>query len=127
MVRHEIILGHEISKKGIEVDKAKIDIIAKLPLPKCVKDIRSFLGHASFYQRFIKDFSKIARPLTNLLAKDVSFTFDAECMNSWEKFKRELISAPIISAPDWSKPFEIMCDVSDFAIGTAQGQRIDNK
>ena len=80
MVRHEIVLGHEISKKGIEVDRAKINIIAKLPMPKCVKDIRSFLGHAGFYQRFIKDFSKIARPLTNLLAKDVSFTFDDECI-----------------------------------------------
>ena len=127
MVKHEIVLGHEISKKGIEVDRAKIEVIAKLPTPKCVKDIRSFLGHADFYRRFIKDFSKIARPLTNLLAKDVSFTFDAECMNSWEKFKRELISAPIISAPDWSKPFEIMCDTSNFVIGAVLGQRIDNK
>ena len=70
------------------MDRAKIEVIAKLPMPKCVKDIRSFLGHVSFYRRFIKDFSKIARPLTNLLAKDVSFTFDAECMNSWEKLKR---------------------------------------
>ena len=92
MVKHGIILGHEISKKGIEVDRAKIEVIAKLPMRTCVKDIRSFLGHAGFYRRFIKDFSKITRPLTNLLAKDVSFTFDAECMNSWEKFKKELIS-----------------------------------
>ena len=70
------------------MDEVKIEAIAKLPIPKCMKDIRSFLGHADFYRRFIKDFSKIARPLTNLLAKDVSFTFDAECMNSWEKLKR---------------------------------------
>jgi len=100
MVSHGIVLGHEISKKGIEVDRAKINVIAKLPMPKYVKDIRSFLGHPGFYRRFIKDFSKIARPLTNLLAKDVSFTFDAEFMNSWEKLKKELIFAPIISAPD---------------------------
>ena len=106
-------MGHEISKKGIEVDRAKIEVFVKLPMPKCVKDIRSFLGHAGFYRRFIKYFSKIARPLTNLLVKDVSFTFDAECMNSWEKFNRELIYE---SAPDWSKSFEIMCDASDFAI-----------
>ena len=79
MVRHEIVLGHEISKKGIQVDRAKIEVIAKLPMPKCVKDI---LGYAGFYQRFIKDFSKFARPLTNLLAKNVSFTFDDECINS---------------------------------------------
>jgi len=104
-----------------EVDKAKIEVIAKLPMPKCVKDIRSFLRHASFYQRFIRDFSKISRPMTNLLVKNVSFTFDSECINSWEKFKKELISAPIISAPDWSKPFEIMCDASDFTIGAALG------
>ena len=89
MVKHKIVLGHEIFKKGIEVDRAKIKVIAKFPMSKCVKDIRSFLGHASFY--LIKDFSKIARPLTNLLAKDVLFTFDADCMNSWEKLKSELI------------------------------------
>ena len=109
------------------MDRAKIEVIAKLFMPKCVKDIRSFLGHAGFYRRFIKDFSKITRPLTNLLAKDVSFTFDAECMNSWEKLKSELNSALIISTPDWSKPFKIMCDASDFAIGAVLGQRIDNK
>ena len=71
MVRYGIILGHEISKKGIDVDRAKIEVIAMLPMHKCLKDIRSFLGHADFYRRFIKNFSKIARPLTNLLAKDV--------------------------------------------------------
>ena len=82
MVKHRIVLGHEIFKKGIEVDRAKIEVIAKLSMPKCVKNIRSILGHAGFYRRFIKDFSKIAKPLTNLLVKDVSFTSDAECMNS---------------------------------------------
>jgi len=127
MVQHEIILGHEIYRKQIEVDKAKIDVIAKLPIPKCVKDIRSFLGHVRFYRRFIKNFNKIARPLTNFLAKDVAFIFDDRCLTVWEKLKMELISAPIISALDWSKPFEIMCNASDFAIGTVLGQRIDNK
>jgi len=76
------MLSHEISKKEIKVDRAKIEVIAKLPMPKSMKDIRSFLEHAGFYRRFIKDFSKIARPLTNILAKDVSFTFDDECINS---------------------------------------------
>ena len=127
MVRHGIILDNEIFKKGIKVDKAKIEVIAKLSMPKCVKDIRSFLGHASFYWRYIKDFSKIARPLTNLLAKNVSFTFDDECINSWEKLKKEFISALIISTSDWSKLFEIMCDASDFAISVVLGQHIDNK
>jgi len=96
-------------------------------MPKCMKDIQSFLGHAGFYQIFFKDFSKIARLLTNLLVKNVAFTFDDECINTWEKLKKELIFAPIISALDWSKPFEIMCDISDFVIGTVLGQRIDNK
>jgi len=71
MVRHEIVLGHEILKKRTEVYKAKIEVIAKLPMPKCVKNIQSFLGHAGFYRRFIKKFSKITRLLTNLLAKDM--------------------------------------------------------
>ena len=73
MGQEGIVLGHSISEKGIEVDRAKIEVIEKLPPPKCVKDIRSFLGHAGFYRRFIKDFSKIAKPLCKLLAKDVVF------------------------------------------------------
>ena len=90
------------------MDKAKIDVIAKLSMPKYVKDIRSFLGHVRFYRRFIKNFSNIVRPLTNLLAKDMPFNFDNGSLITWEKLKKELISALIISAPDWSKSFEIM-------------------
>ena len=96
-------------------------------MPKCIKDIQSSLEHANFYRRFIKNFNKIARPLTNPLAKDVSFTFDSEWLNAWEKLKNELIYAPIISAPDWSKPLEIICDALNFAVGAVLGQRIDNK
>jgi len=80
-----------------------------------------FLEHASFYRRLIEDFSKIARLLTNHLAKDMPFIFDDECLNAWEKLKMELISAPIISTLDWSKPFEIMCDASDFTVGAVLG------
>ncbi|KAG9444864.1 hypothetical protein H6P81_016204 [Aristolochia fimbriata] len=78
MVRDWIVLGHKISEKGIEVDKAKIEVIQKLPPPTSVKGIRSFLSHAGFYRRFIKDFSKIAKPLSNLISKDVKFDFNAE-------------------------------------------------
>jgi len=96
-------------------------VIPKLPEPKCIEDIRSFLGHAGFYRRFIKEFSKIARPLTNLLAKEVPFHFDDGCLKAWEKLKQELVSAPIISAPDWTKPFEVICDASNYAISTVLG------
>ena len=80
MVHEEIVLGHKISSQGIEVDKAKIEVIEKLPPPTSVKAIRSFLGHAGFYRRFIKDFSKITKPLTNLLVKDVKFDFSDDCL-----------------------------------------------
>jgi len=80
MVRERIVLGHLVSERDIEVDKAKIEVIECLPPPVNVKGIRSFLGHASFYCRFIKDFSFIARPLTHLLAKDVPFEFDDACL-----------------------------------------------
>ena len=73
MVSQGIVLGHIISKKGIEVDKAKVDLISKLPPPINVKTVRQFLGHAGFYRRFIQDFSKIAKPLYKLLEKDATF------------------------------------------------------
>jgi len=76
-----------------------VEVIAKLPEPKCLKDIRSFLRHAGFYKRFIKEFSKIAKPLTNLLGKDMPFHFDEGCLQAWKELKQKLVSAPIISAP----------------------------
>ncbi|GKE58976.1 reverse transcriptase domain-containing protein, partial [Tanacetum coccineum] len=88
MVKEGIVLGHKISKKGIEVDKAKIDVIAKLPHPTTVKGIRSFLGHAAF-----------------------------------QTLKKKLTEAPIMIAPNWDQPFELMCDASDYAIGVVLGQK----
>ncbi|XP_070675770.1 uncharacterized protein [Malus domestica] len=125
MVKHGIVLGHLISSKGIEVDKAKIEVIAKLPPPTSVKNVRSFLGHVGFYRRFIKDFSKISRPLCNLLAKDACFDFNADCHDAFNKLKDLLTSAPIITAPDWTLPFELMCDASDYVVGAVLGQRCD--
>ncbi|CAA7051075.1 unnamed protein product [Microthlaspi erraticum] len=127
MVREGIVLGHKISEKGIELDRAKVDVMLQLPVPKTVKDIRSFLGHAGFYRRFIKDFSKIARPLTRLLCKETDFEFDEECHKSWTLLKDALVSAPIVQAPNWDHPFEIMCDASDYAVGAVLGQKIDKK
>ncbi|GJY71809.1 reverse transcriptase domain-containing protein [Tanacetum coccineum] len=123
MVKEGIVLGHKISKNGIEVDKAKVDVIAKLPHPTTVKGIRSFLGHAGFYRRFIQDFSKIARPMTRLLEKDTLFFFSKECIEAFQTLNKKLTEAPILVAPDWDLPFELMCDASDFAIGAVLGQR----
>ena len=127
MVREGIVLGHLVSEQGIEVDRAKIKVIEQLPPPVNIRGIHSFLGHAGFYHRFIKDFSYIARPLTNLLAKDVPFEFDDACLKSFNILKKALISAPIIQPPDWSLPFEIMCDASDYAVGAVLGQTKDKK
>ncbi|GKD33715.1 reverse transcriptase domain-containing protein, partial [Tanacetum coccineum] len=126
MVKEGIVLGHKISKFGIEVDKSKVDVIAKLPHPTTVKGIRSFLGHAGFYRRFIQDFSKIARPMTHLLEKETPFIFSKECIEAFETLKMKLTQAPILVAPDWDLPFEIMCDASDFAVGAVLGQRAEN-
>ena len=95
--------------------------------PKDIKGIRSFLGHAGFYRRFIKDFSKISRPLTNLLQKDIPFVFHDDCVEAFQILKKALISAPIVQPPDWNLPFEIMCDASDYVVGAVVGQRVDKK
>ncbi|CAL8997671.1 unnamed protein product, partial [Prunus brigantina] len=127
MVQQGLVLGHVISSRGIEVDKAKIDIISKLPPPTSVKGVRSFLGHAGFYRRFIKDFSKISRPLCALLSKDVEFMWTEGCMKAFNTLKELLTSAPIMMAPDWNLPFELMCDASDYALGAVLGQRVKKK
>ena len=100
MVREEIVLGHKISEKGVEVDKAKIEVIELLPPPTNVKGIHSFLGHAGFYRRFIQNLSQIARPLMHLLAKEAPFVFMEECLQSFHTLKKALISVPIIQPPD---------------------------
>ncbi|CAN6679349.1 unnamed protein product [Malus baccata var. baccata] len=123
MVKQGIVLGHIISEKGIEVDKSKVDLVRHLPSPTSVREVRSFLGHAGFYRRFIMDFSKIAQPLCRLLQKEVAFEFDDACSTTFKHLKEALTSAPIITPPDWSLPFELMCDASDYAIGAVLGQR----
>ena len=100
MVQEGIVLAHRISTRGIEVDKAKINSIEKLPPPSSVKGIRSFLGHAGFYRRFIKYFSRIAKPLSNLLIQGTPFDFDEECVQDFSILKDKLVSAPIVVEPD---------------------------
>nr|GEV61025.1 reverse transcriptase domain-containing protein [Tanacetum cinerariifolium] len=116
MVKEGIVLGHKISKSGIKVARAKVDVIAKLPHLTSVKGVRSFLGHAGFYHRFIQDFSKITRPMTHLLENETLFNFSKECIESSNTLKKKLTEAPILVAPDWDLPFEIMYDASDYAI-----------
>nr|GFC39813.1 reverse transcriptase domain-containing protein [Tanacetum cinerariifolium] len=123
MVKEGIVLGHKISKNRLEVDRAKFDVIPKLPHLMTVKGVRSFLGHAGFYRRFIQDFSKIARPMTHLLEKETPFEFSKDCIDALETLKKKLIKASILVVPDWNLPFELMCDASDFAIGAVLGQR----
>jgi hypothetical protein len=122
MVREGIVLGHLVSKREIKVDRAKIKVIEQLPPPVNVKGIRSFLDRAEFYCRFIKDFSYIDRPLTRLLAK-----VNDACLRSFKILKKTLISALIIQPPDWSLPFEIMCDASDYTMGAVLGHTKDKK
>nr|GFA04804.1 reverse transcriptase domain-containing protein [Tanacetum cinerariifolium] len=123
MVKEGIVLSHKISKNELEVDRAKVDVIAKLPHPTTVKGIRSFLGHVVFYRRFIQDFSKIARPMTHLLEKETPFVFSKSCIDAFETLKKKLTEASILVVPDWNLPFKLMCDASDFTIGAVLGQR----
>ena len=123
IVTEGIVLGHKISATGLEVDQSKISIIKTLAPPTTVKGIRSFLGHAGFYRRFIKDFSKIARPLCRLLEKDTKFNFDDSYKAAFEEIKIRLVHAPIMAAPEWDQEFEVMCDASDFAMGAVLRQR----
>ena len=125
MVIEGIVLGHMISAARLEVDQEKVSIIRNLISPTTVKGIRSFLGHVGFYRRFIRDFSKIARPLCRLLEKDTKFYFDESCQNSFEEIKSRLVEAPIMEKPDWNREFEIMCDASDFEMGAVLGQKAE--
>ena len=114
-------------KEVLKWTKIKVDAIEKIPCPKDIKGIRSFLGHAGFYRIFTKEFSKISRPLMSLLQKDIPFVFDDDCLEAFETLKKALISAPIVQPPDWNLPFEIMCDASDYAAGVVLGQRVNKK
>ena len=107
MVTESIGLGHRISAAGLEVDQAKVSIIKTLLPPTTVKGIRSFLGHAGFYRRFIRDFSKIVRPLCRLLEKDAKFNFDESCQYSFEEIKSRLVEDPIMAKPDWNKNLKL--------------------
>lgn len=116
------VLGHTISCQGLQVDPNKIALIKKVPPPQKLRDVRSFLGLAGYYRRFIKDFSKLASPLFGLLAKDVEFKWTDDCQRALNELKDKLVSAPILRGPNWALPFHIHTDASNKAIGAALGQ-----
>ena len=122
MVIEGIVLGHKISAAGLEVDQAKVVVIKTLMPPTTLKGIRSFLGHAGFYRRFIKDFSKISRPLCRLLEKDAKFDFDESYRSTFGEIESRLVIAPIMLTPDQNNDFEFMCDASDYAMRAVLGQ-----
>ena len=121
MVREGIVLGHRVFRRGIEVDQTKIEIIKKPPPPTSIKGVRSFQGHTGFYRRFIQDFSKVSKPLSNLLMQGVLFEFNEPCMNAFELLKKKLTSTPIVVALNCNIPFKLMCDASDFSVGAISG------
>jgi len=127
MVKKRIVVGHVISSDDIEVDKGKINLIANLVPPTCVKEVSFFLGDARFYCRFIQDFNKIVKPLSSLLAKDVPFHFFKECLDTFTKLREALTTAPILHPPVWGEPFELMCGASGYGVGVILGQRIGKK
>nr|KYP37777.1 Transposon Ty3-I Gag-Pol polyprotein [Cajanus cajan] len=110
-------LGHVISKGGIAVDPAKVEAVLEWRTPKSVFEIRSFLGLAGYYRRFIENFSRLALPLTKLTKKDQPFVWDSRCEESFQELKRRLTSAPVLVLPDPSKTFEVFCDASKLGLG----------
>jgi len=110
-------LGHVILAKGIVVDSAKIDIVLKWERHKTVTEVRSFLGLASYYKRFVEGFSKKVSPLTQLTQKDQSFSWTDRCEKCFENMKRCLTTAPLLMIPDTAKKFEVYCDASYQRLG----------
>ena len=122
-LRKEVIyLGHIITENGITPDPTKLEAVKNFPQPKTVKNIQAFIGLAGYYRKFIKDFSKIAKPLTKLTKKGEKFIWTVEQQNAFETLKEKLITAPVLSYPDFEKKFLVTTDASDYAIGAVLSQ-----
>jgi len=105
-------LGHIIFEAGISVDPSKIQDVLNWKTPESVSEIRSFLGLAGYYRRFVPEFSKIARPMTELFKKGVKFVWDNKCEQVFQTLRKLLTSAPILTQPDITRPFDVYCDAS---------------
>ena len=110
-------LGHVISGNGIAVDPSKVDAVLQWEAPRSVTEIRSFLGLAGYYRRFIEGFSKLALPLTQLTCKGKAFIWDIQCEESFNELKRRLTTSPILILPNPSEPFVVYCDASLIGLG----------
>jgi hypothetical protein len=110
-------LGHVISKEGIAVNPNKVQSVLDWQAPTNVKEIRGFLGMASYYRRFIKGFSKIAGPMTKLLRKNTPFEWTKKCEESFQELKKRLTTAPILAIPESNKDYTIYCDASKNGLG----------
>eukprot|EP00253_Pinus_taeda_P031339 PITA_31339 len=118
-----IVLGHHISGDGIKVDRSKVEVISKLPIPNCQRYVRSFLGFTRYYRIFIENFTKITYPLFKLLTKDCEFKWDPDFQSAFETLKTRISEAPILRGPNWKLPFHISTDASDKALGAVLGQK----
>ena len=110
-------LGHTISSEGISVDPTKVQEVMDWEPPTSVHQIRSFLGLAGYYRRFIPDFSRIAKPMTELLKKGVKFVWDDKCEEAFQTLKARLTTAPVLATPDSTKSFDVYCDASGTGLG----------
>jgi len=121
MFTEGIVLGHHISRNGIKVDASKVEVISKLSVPTCQRDVRSFLGFTSYYRRFIKKFTNISFPLFKLLTKYCEFVWNSDCQKSFETMKENISEAPILRGPNWKLPLHISIDASDTTLGAVLG------
>ena len=117
-----VFLGFVVSSQGLKVDEEKIKVIQDWPTPTTIGHVRSFHGLASFYRRFVKDFSTIASPMTSVIKKNVSFTWGPTQEESFNKLKYSLTHAPVLTMPNFDKTFEIECDASSTGIGAVLTQ-----
>ena len=112
-----VFLGHIVSARGIEVDPVKVEAVSNWKTPTNVNEVRSFLGLAGYYRRFIEGFSKIAVPLTQLTRKGVKFEWSGKCESSFQELKKRLVTAPVLTIPDESEGFVIYSDASKQGLG----------